>query len=200
NEVLKRYKQEKLKQNIVSHNDLLRKTFELLQDEAARAYFHEKYKYIYIDEFQDTDPLQTKILFYLTSSTHPSSIEDAQPVPGSLFIVGDPKQSIYRFRNADLRIYDQVYQIASSNKVDWTVAALQINFRSNEQMIHWFNRNFTDKFAEETDHEKQHDYESMFYYDEDLIEASKAERAALLKQRQVVSDEKRVNVYKMHTD
>lgn len=200
NEVIKRYKQEKLQGNIVSHNDLLRKTFELLQDEAARAYFHQKYKYIYIDEFQDTDPLQTKILFYLTSKTHPTSIEDAQPVPGSLFVVGDPKQSIYRFRNADLRIYDQIYEIATKNKTDWTVADLQINFRSNEQMIHWFNATFTDKFAEETDHEKQHDYEAMFYYDKELVEASEAERAALLKARKAKSDEKKVNVYKMQTD
>lgn len=162
-EVLKRYQQYKLEENIVSHNDLLRKTYELLQNEDARSYFHQKYKYIYIDEFQDTDPLQTGILFYLTSENNPKSLEDARPRPGSLFIVGDPKQSIYRFRNADLRLYDQVEKIAAFRD-DWRFESLQINFRSDKYLIDWFNKTFKRKFEENPSLEIQPDYDDMLFH------------------------------------
>lgn len=147
---IERYEAEKLRKNVVTNNDLLRKTYELMQQEEARLYFQRKYKYIYVDEFQDTDPLQTKILFYLTSTTRPSSIEDAQPKAGSLFLVGDPKQSIYRFRNADLSIYEQISEFATESD-EWITEELQINFRSDKRLIHWYNQIFPPFFKQEKD-------------------------------------------------
>src|SRR4029078_4418718 len=61
------------------------------------------------DEFQDTDPLQAEILLLLASQDPGETRwQHVDPVPGKLFLVGDPKQSIYRFRRADVHIYRQV--------------------------------------------------------------------------------------------
>ena len=57
-----------------------------------------------MDEFQDTDPLQAELLLLLAADDPAERDWTAvRPVPGKLFIVGDPKQSIYRFRRADVR-------------------------------------------------------------------------------------------------
>ncbi len=73
---------------------------------AARSDFQKRYKTLLVDEFQDTDPVQLEIVMLL-SSKNPSETEPARlrPDPGRLFIVGDPKQSIYRFRGADIETY-----------------------------------------------------------------------------------------------
>ena len=76
---------------------------------AARGSFQKRFTHILVDEFQDTDPLQAEILLLLASSD-PSATDwrTTSPVPGRLFIVGDPKQSIYRFRRADVAVYADV--------------------------------------------------------------------------------------------
>lgn len=163
-QVMDRYEAAKLDRNIVTQNDLLFRSYQLLQNESVRQYFHEKYRYIYVDECQDTDPLQTKMLFYLTAENTPTSIADAKPREGSLFLVGDPKQSIYRFRNADLRIYDQIYRYAKESN-DWIVAKLHLNYRSERELIAWFNRQFDPLFAVEDCEEMQPLYDEMVYYD-----------------------------------
>src|SRR5207245_9041479 len=64
---------------------------------------------VLVHEFQDTDPIQAEILFYLTGSdTEEKDWKKLVPIPGSLFVVGDPKQSIYRFRRADIETYNVV--------------------------------------------------------------------------------------------
>jgi ATP-dependent exoDNAse (exonuclease V) beta subunit len=64
---------------------------------------------VFVDEFQDTDPLQAEILMLLAAAD-PDEVDwtRADPVPGKLFLVGDPKQSIYRFRRADVALYEDV--------------------------------------------------------------------------------------------
>ena len=62
-----------------------------------------------IDEFQDTDPVQAELALLLTSDEPPGADwRTLRPAPGRLTVVGDPKQSIYRFRRADIAVYDQV--------------------------------------------------------------------------------------------
>ena len=90
--------------------DLLIKTRNLIRDNATvRNELQGRYTHFFIDEFQDTDPLQVEILLLLAAD-NPAATDwrDTRPVPGKLFLVGDPKQSIYRFRRADIALYDEV--------------------------------------------------------------------------------------------
>jgi ATP-dependent helicase/nuclease subunit A len=90
--------------------DLLIKTRDLIRDNASvRGDLQRRYTHFFIDEFQDTDPLQAEILLLLAADD-PTAADwrSVRPVPGKLFLVGDPKQSIYRFRRADIALYEQV--------------------------------------------------------------------------------------------
>jgi ATP-dependent exoDNAse (exonuclease V) beta subunit len=90
--------------------DLLLKARDLVAGNAGvRRGFQSRFTHIFVDEFQDTDPLQAEILLLLSSAdAEESDWRRATPVPGRLFIVGDPKQSIYRFRRADVGVYRDV--------------------------------------------------------------------------------------------
>ena len=90
--------------------DLLLQARDLVRDhESVRHDFQRRFTRIFVDEFQDTDPLQAEILLLLAADD-PAERDwrRARPAPGKLFIVGDPKQSIYRFRRADVGVYQQV--------------------------------------------------------------------------------------------
>jgi ATP-dependent helicase/nuclease subunit A len=78
-------------------------------DAGVRRHFQQRFKRIFVDEFQDTDPLQAELLLLLAADdAETTRWQEATPVPGKLFVVGDPKQSIYRFRRADVDIYRRV--------------------------------------------------------------------------------------------
>ena len=103
-------------------------------------HLYQRHSYFLIDEFQDTDPLQAQIFFYLASSIKDPDYTKCIPHKGSLFIVGDPKQSIYRFKNADVA---QVLKVRSLFKADvGEVLFLYQNFRSASSLRHYFNRTF----------------------------------------------------------
>jgi ATP-dependent exoDNAse (exonuclease V) beta subunit len=87
--------------------DLLICARELLHHDEALAFFRSRYRRIFVDEFQDTDPLQAEILLLLSGSD-PEQLQWESIVPGNLFLVGDPKQSIYRFRRADVELYRRI--------------------------------------------------------------------------------------------
>jgi ATP-dependent exoDNAse (exonuclease V) beta subunit len=90
--------------------DLLANTRDLLRDDAqVRREMQARYTHFFIDEFQDTDPLQVEIVLLLCAND-PAIADAAQVVvqPGKLFVVGDPKQAIYRFRRADIALYESV--------------------------------------------------------------------------------------------
>ncbi len=90
--------------------DLLLITRDLVRDDrTVRNQLQSRFSRIFVDEFQDTDPLQAEILLLLAADD--SSTDnwlEVTPKPGKLFIVGDPKQSIYRFRRADVALYQSV--------------------------------------------------------------------------------------------
>lgn len=90
--------------------DLLLLTRDLVRDnQAVRVDLQQRFTHIFVDEFQDTDPLQAEILTLLAADDPAvSDWQTVTPVPGKLFIVGDPKQSIYRFRRADVALYQDV--------------------------------------------------------------------------------------------
>src|SRR5207253_7750978 len=90
--------------------DLLLRARDLLRDDTAvRAELQRRFTHVFVDEFQDTDPLQAEILLLLAAAD-PAERDwrRVRPVPGKLFVVGDPKQSLYRFRRADVALYDAV--------------------------------------------------------------------------------------------
>ncbi len=107
---LTRYEAAKAHAGALDFLDLLLKTRDLVRgNDTVRRGFQTRFTHLFVDEFQDTDPLQAEILLLLAAAD-PSASDwrTAVPVPGRLFIVGDPKQSIYRFRRADVGIYREV--------------------------------------------------------------------------------------------
>jgi len=90
--------------------DLLIKVRDLLRDSRdVRSFLQDRFTHIFVDEFQDTDPLQMEILLLLSAEDAATSEPwRVSPKPGKLFVVGDPKQSIYKFRRADVSLYQEV--------------------------------------------------------------------------------------------
>jgi ATP-dependent helicase/nuclease subunit A len=109
-------------------------------DEVRRA-FQARFTHIFVDEFQDTDPLQAQLLMLLSSSD-PAERDWRRvvPVPGKLFIVGDPKQSIYRFRRADVAIYQEVRE--QLRRAGAYCPSLTTNFRSTPAIQRFVNAAF----------------------------------------------------------
>jgi ATP-dependent helicase/nuclease subunit A len=109
-DAIDRYEELKARSGALDFLDLLLKARDLVRGNAdVRRGFHARFTHIFVDEFQDTDPLQAEILLLLASADpEESDWQQVRPVPGRLFIVGDPKQSIYRFRRADVGIYREV--------------------------------------------------------------------------------------------
>ena len=105
-----RYEALKARAGALDFLDLLLKARDLVAGNAGvRRGFQARFTHIFVDEFQDTDPLQAEILLLLASADpEQDNWRLVTPVPGRLFIVGDPKQSIYRFRRADVGIYREV--------------------------------------------------------------------------------------------
>jgi ATP-dependent helicase/nuclease subunit A len=122
--------------------DLLLKARDLVRGDAGvRRGFQSRFTHIFVDEFQDTDPLQAEILLLLAASD-PAATDwrTVTPVPGRLFIVGDPKQSIYRFRRADVGIYRDV--CARLERAGATLVHLTTSFRSVPGIQRAVNRAF----------------------------------------------------------
>ena len=107
---IQRYEALKAKAGALDFLDLLLGARNLVRDNpSVRQGFQLRFKRIFVDEFQDTDPLQAEILLLLAADD-PGETDwrRARPVAGRLFLVGDPKQSIYRFRRADVGVYRDV--------------------------------------------------------------------------------------------
>src|SRR5262249_46615840 len=108
--LIRRYEDLKARSGKLDFLDLLVRTRDLLLNNAAvRHELQQRISHLLVDEFQDTDPLQAEILLLLAAND-PSETnwQIARPIPGKLFLVGDPKQSIYRFRRADVSLYEHL--------------------------------------------------------------------------------------------
>ena len=132
----------------LSFQDLLCKAARLLVGHPdVRRSFRSRYTHLLVDEFQDTDPVQAEMLLLLTA-TDPDERDWRQcvPAPGSLFVVGDPKQSLYRFRRADIVTYTAVRDIIAAHG---DVLALTTNFRSRGDLVGWVNDVFAAQFPQQ---------------------------------------------------
>ncbi len=126
-------------ENKLDYEDLLLHAARLLRDNPeVRRYFSRKFTHVLVDEFQDTDPIQAEVLMYLKGTdVEEKDWQKLRPAPGSLFLVGDPKQSIYRFRRADIDIYNLVKKIVKDG--GGVVLQLTTNFRSLGALAEWNN-------------------------------------------------------------
>lgn len=120
----------------VTFDGLLVRAKRLLRDHpTVRARLKRSYRAILVDEFQDTDPIQYEIILYLAEreGVAHQSWEELDLEPGKLFIVGDPKQSIYAFRRADIEAFQRVLdRILAGGGVAYS---LRTNFRSDGAVL-----------------------------------------------------------------
>ena len=127
----------------IRFDGLLIRVRDLLRDHPmVREQLKGIYKAIMVDEFQDTDPVQYEILLYLGEcpGEHNRHWREMRLVPGKLFIVGDPKQSIYAFRRADIEAFDQV--VAKVIQEGGIICTLLTNFRSDGAILEAVNAVF----------------------------------------------------------
>ncbi len=152
------FAEERRRRGLVSFQDLLSLTAELLRrNPQVRKDLGGRFRRLLVDEFQDTDPVQAEIAFLLASDPTEAELEgsvaeadwwSARPRPGSLFVVGDPKQSIYRFRRADIVLYDAVRR---RFETEGAVLTLRSNFRSVSEIAGLVNDVFGSVFPAEGD-------------------------------------------------
>ena len=118
-------------------HDLLVLARQLLADHPhVRGALHQRYTRILLDEFQDTDPIQLELALRITAEPEDQDADWARlrPLPGRLCVVGDAKQSIYRFRRADIAQF-----LGARDQIGATAATLSANFRSTPAVIDWVN-------------------------------------------------------------
>jgi ATP-dependent exoDNAse (exonuclease V) beta subunit len=131
---------------LLDFDDLIFAARDLLRDHpAVRDALAKRYRHVLVDEFQDTDPLQTEIFWRLTGEP----VEAADPQdwagyrirPGALFLVGDPKQAIYRFRGADVAAYVRAREAIRALSPD-DLLTISTNFRSCAAILAYVNDRF----------------------------------------------------------
>lgn len=136
------YNERKRRQGKLDFVDLLVCTRDLVKNQRpVREYLQKRFSHLFIDEFQDTDPLQAEILLLLAADDPAESDWlKIRPVAGKLFVVGDPKQSIYKFRRADILLYRDI----RDKMVDrgCGLVALRKSFRSVPNLQHFVNTSF----------------------------------------------------------
>ncbi|MBK9091033.1 MAG: UvrD-helicase domain-containing protein [Holophagales bacterium] len=144
---LPRLADEKLRRGLLDFDDLLLAARDLLRNSrAAREHFQARFPHLVVDEFQDTDPVQAEVVMRLAAPEGEQDRvewEELSPAGGALFLVGDPKQSIYRFRRADVETYRRV---AGSFGAEARLS-LVTNFRSAPRILSFVNALFDRAFV-----------------------------------------------------
>lgn len=146
-QVVERFEQMKERAGYLDFVDLLLRARNLIRDNGEiRAELQRRFSHIFVDEFQDTDPLQAEMLMLLASDDQDQrDWRKARPFPGKLFIVADPKQSIYRFRRADVALYQEVKrQIIASGG---SIVDLNVSFRAVPEIQAMINAAFAPAMA-----------------------------------------------------
>ncbi len=143
-------RERRLETSRLNFQDLLQIASGLLRENPeVRRYFKKRFAYLLVDEFQDTDPIQAEVMFYLSGAdVTEKDWKKLQPEKGSLFVVGDPKQSIYRFRRADIDTYNLVKELIV--KAGGELVELRSNFRSVQPIGEWLNPIFKEILPEKS--------------------------------------------------
>jgi len=139
------YGRVKAERSLLDFQDLLLLTARMLRSKPeVRRYFRRRFSAFFVDEFQDTDPLQAELIAYLCEA--PGGMADEMSEvrlrSGALLAVGDPKQSIYRFRRADVQVYEEFKRLFGPDGTEH----IYCNFRSVSPLLGWFNGLFDQVF------------------------------------------------------
>ncbi|MBI5808663.1 MAG: UvrD-helicase domain-containing protein [Ignavibacteriales bacterium] len=146
----KLYTDRKKQKGYLDFEDLLIFTQQVLQREEVQAYLREKFRYIMIDEYQDTNELQYEIFMPILDNLR----------SGNLFVVGDEKQSIYMFRNAELEVFNKTKKEIQETEKVGKLLSLPHSFRMAPALVLFINKIFSnlfnnpDQFFNEVAHDK----------------------------------------------
>jgi ATP-dependent exoDNAse (exonuclease V) beta subunit len=145
------YEEAKRRAGALDFVDLLVRARDLIREvDAVRMDFQRRFTHLFVDEFQDTDPLQAEILLLLAADDPAERDWRAmRPAPGKLFVVGDPKQSIYRFRRADVGTYLEVQARFAARGAD--VLHLTTSFRAVPALQAFVNAAFAPRLHADAD-------------------------------------------------
>ncbi|SHF85588.1 ATP-dependent helicase/nuclease subunit A [Caldanaerobius fijiensis DSM 17918] len=167
------YEKRKNYLNVIDYEDMLRLSYQMLKNhEDILAYYRKTFKYILVDEYQDLNYIQDSIIRLLDNGTN-------------LFVVGDKKQSIYRFRGARVELFDKLYNDLS--KLGGSVI-LNKNFRSVPSILQYLNNifeGFMEYFSDMLPHreEKSTDAVEILLAEGEDMSGKKAAEAQLLAKR-----------------
>ena len=156
-ELTTRHARERKRNGRAGFHDLLVWARDMLRGDGggadARDHFRARFSRLLIDEVQDTDPIQAEIAMFLAAQDGDDSRNwrDVSPKTGKLFVVGDRKQSIYRFRRADVRQVTDLKEAMGGTELN-----LSQNFRSQKPIIAWVNRVFGAWMLEGSDRQAQY--------------------------------------------
>jgi ATP-dependent helicase/nuclease subunit A len=143
-DVLEAYTTAKERQNVLDYDDLVETAIEFLEDTPTiREQFRDEFAFVMVDEVQDTDPRQWELVQLLTS-------DDVETYDGdNVFLVGDEKQSIYRFRGADVTSFAAARTALTNANPDGVTTARQLsgNFRTTDETLTFCNEVFEEVFA-----------------------------------------------------
>ncbi len=156
------YEKAKQERNLLDFHDLLIFTSRMLKEHPeVRRYFRRCYRFLLVDEFQDTDPLQAEIVFFLSEDerTEASEWKEVQVASKRVFIVGDPKQSIYRFRRADIEMYED----AKTRMGQGRLLTISQNFRCAPSLVQVVNKIFEDLLKPPEDGQYQPGYVPLHF-------------------------------------
>ena len=127
-------RQRKILEEKIEYEDMIRLTIELLEkNPEILGYYRNFLKFVIVDEFQDTDSLQLRLMSLLTGGDS----------GGSLVVVGDVNQSVYGFRGAEPETFGKILQAEDFEKISFAA-----NYRSHSSLINFFNIFFADTFPE----------------------------------------------------
>lgn len=132
----KNYREKKIKNNVLDFNDLELNAEKLLDDETILQQLQENYDFVFIDEYQDTNPVQEKIVKQIAQK-------------GRFVAIGDPKQGIYGFRNATSKIIikdSQDFEKLSDGETHY----LSTNYRSDKKILNFVNNLFSKVMTQKT--------------------------------------------------
>lgn len=137
-EFIENYKKIKEKNDLIDFNDLNRLMLKLLSNEKIATELKNKYTHIFIDEYQDVNPLQDKLLSAIVGENT------------TVFMVGDVKQSIYGFRGASPEWFLKKYHHYKTKSDSGAVFDMNVNFRSNPVILNFINQVFSRLMTEQT--------------------------------------------------